>query len=847
TYAEGCSKDNPCAVGCCSKFGFCGLGQDCKNGIPYFMRVTLTFTLLVCAKDVCVDTCDRKGDCNPGGWDKQYFSKEKCPLNVCCSAFGFCGTTEEFCKGKEVKRPSYEAKGQGFSRIVGYYESWSPSRPCNQFYPEQIPKGIYTHLNFAFATIDPVSYEVKLAAPADEDLLRRLAARRDADPGLSVFIALGGWTFNDPGPTATTFSDIAASQGNTKKFTDSLISFLTTYDLQGVDIDWEYPEADDRSGRPEDYENVVTFLKRVKSALKGTGGRDGLSITLPASFWYLQHFDIAKIQDIVDFFNIMSYDFHGTWDMQNKWVGAYLNPHTNLTEIQDGLDLLWRNGVKEEKVVLGMAFYGRAFTLADPGCTSPGCVYASGGNKQSCSHEISVVLNSEIVDIQKRTGAKSVLLKDAAVKQMVYDSDQWVTYDDEDTFQLRADFARRQGLGGLMVWAVSHDTADATFNMALAKAANKKFQKLEATSDGTQTDVTYHKQCKWTNCNQECPAGYKRMKREDGGARSGEYMVDQEGCTSGIHQLCCPEDEKLPSCGWYTHNNGKCDSKCPVGKLEVGSNSKYCRSGYQAACCGDTPDSMALYLMCGWSTAFPKCNDDDCSKSPPWSNEIARSNSGSGGAQCKSKQERKYCCRGDYPGKSWDNCEWRDNLGIQVLTKGSSGGVCMPNCKEDEVRVSMDHQGCSQGAKARCCTPKFKTETKRNTAENDEWKTLLSKFLDNTTCTDDQHSEKYRNEQTLITYINELVYKTPDAKRKEIWNAQIGPKYSNLKYDSLTKWTKTDASAQALGALRLPRDILCNLQLYENQIGGKGTDCKCAGVSCSNIGPRGDSDFGDAF
>lgn len=198
----------------------------------------------------------------------------------------------------------------------------------------------------------------------------------------------------------------------------------------------------------------------------------------------------------------MSYDFHGTWDMQNKWVGAYLNPHTNLTEIQDGLDLLWRNGVKEEKVVLGMAFYGRAFTLADPGCTSPGCVYASGGNKQSCSHEISVVLNSEIVDIQKRTGAKSVLLKDAAVKQMVYDSDQWVTYDDEDTFQLRADFARRQGLGGLMVWAVSHDTADATFNMALAKAANKKFQKLEATSDGTQTDVTYHKQCKWTNCNQ---------------------------------------------------------------------------------------------------------------------------------------------------------------------------------------------------------------------------------------------------------------------------------------------------------------------------------------------------------
>jgi GH18 family chitinase len=115
-----------------------------------------------------------------------------------------------------------------------------------------------------------------------------------------------GWTFNDPGPTATTFHDLAASTANQNKFFTSLTSFMSTYNFDGVDIDWEYPAADDRSGQPEDFANFPTFIANLKSHLKSTGGRSGVSITLPASYWYLQHFDIVKLQVSVDFFNIMS-------------------------------------------------------------------------------------------------------------------------------------------------------------------------------------------------------------------------------------------------------------------------------------------------------------------------------------------------------------------------------------------------------------------------------------------------------------------------------------------------------------------------------------------------------------
>lgn len=197
----------------------------------------------------------------------------------------------------------------------------------------------------------------------------------------------------------------------------------------------------------------------------------------------------------------MSYDLHGTWDKGNDWVGPYLNAHTNLTEIADALDLLWRNNISSDKVVLGMAFYGRAFTVSNPSCTKPGCEYASGGKKRTCSGEISVILNSEIDDVVASTGAKPTLYEDEAVKVLNYEGNQWVAYDDEETFKLKADFARGQCLGGLMVWAVSHDTKDAKYTAALAKAANRKFvAALPATDTSLSTTTEKHAQCKWSNC-----------------------------------------------------------------------------------------------------------------------------------------------------------------------------------------------------------------------------------------------------------------------------------------------------------------------------------------------------------
>jgi chitinase len=98
----------------------------------------------------------------------------------------------------------------------------------------------------------------------------------------------------------------------------------------------------------------------------------------------------------------MSYDIHGAWDIDNKWTGPTLNSHTNLTEIQGALDLLWRNNIHPDKVVLGLAFYSRSFTLTDPSCSEPGCKISSGGNPGKCSSTTGVLLNPEIDEIIKQ-------------------------------------------------------------------------------------------------------------------------------------------------------------------------------------------------------------------------------------------------------------------------------------------------------------------------------------------------------------------------------------------------------------------------------------------------------------
>lgn len=122
----------------------------------------------------------------------------------------------------------------------------------------------------------------------------------------------------------------------------------------------EYPVAPERSGNPADYQNFPSFLQNLKNTLASSGHNYGLSITIPSSYWYMQHFDLVSIARTIDWFNLMSYDLHGTWDSTDQYIGSIVGAHTNLTEIDLALQLLWRNNIDSGKINLGLGFYGRS-------------------------------------------------------------------------------------------------------------------------------------------------------------------------------------------------------------------------------------------------------------------------------------------------------------------------------------------------------------------------------------------------------------------------------------------------------------------------------------------------------
>ncbi|OOQ88035.1 hypothetical protein PEBR_14680 [Penicillium brasilianum] len=842
-------------------------------------------------KDNCVSSCESKANCNPGDWDDSYFKSEKCPLNVCCSEYGFCGTTTEFCGNKTVDRPSCSTKGS-LQRVVGYFEGWASRRPCNSWWPEMVPTDVYTDINFAFASIDPDTYKIVPADSRDKDLYTRLTDLKLDDSSLRVNIALGGWAFNDPGLTQTLFSEIAASEEKQSIFFESLISFLSTYDFDGVDIDWEYPVDTDRGGSTDDYKNFPKFMAALKKALRGTGGRDGLTVTLPASYWYLQHFDLDELAKHVDYFNVMSYDLHGLWDkgtipllqsctpfttsynqasnalnLGNKWTGNYLDSHTNLTEIKSALDLIWRNNVKPSQVVLGLAFYGRSFTLDSESCTSPGCTYSSAGKAGPCSHNDGILMNKEIDDIVSQKDLKPTLDNTAAVQILTWD-DQWVTYDDEKTLQLKIEFAQSECLGGVMVWALTHDTADAKYSESLSTLSGRASNLLQtgAVINGkkydTHTEKKQYQQCKWTGCGEVCPSGYAMVERGDSGARKGELMLDSAACDGTLHTLCCPTASKIPKCGWYTHNNGKCDPTCPSGMIEVGGNDAYCNNDkYQAACCSMSPDSMYLYGNLEWSE-WPACDKGTC----PWadsskSTTLGQSARGSGATTCDMRhglpqsskdppmdwQERKLCYK-EEDKKAWKNCDWYRKEG--EAPAGRSSLYCSATCPGDKVRLALDrlNNNCwtsHGGAAAFCCDSDYYTERKVSTVHVSDFRKALNEWIDDPTCPDDDESSLNKRVDTaaLLKDYNLIVDDvTTMFRQRELgldqlewatdWDEVVSGDRPNMTMDDLRDFNSNWTVYKNQGPATAAKVVLCNLDLMQARLENSTLYPNCGGKLC---------------
>lgn len=452
-----CGKDYAHATQCqhpCPQ----GVDSECPDGQTCFGAIT-------CRAD---QGCVADGTCEVPSHEPQQAQCGlglTCPLKACCSVFGYCGWTRDFCNDDcqsdcEYDVPPGDCDTSAPRVRWGYYAGWATSRACRTVSPTALRKATakYSHLAFSFAHVSS-DFRIIPASPDDRKLYREFTDLKKFNPAVQTVIAVGGWAFNDP-PTQQRFSNMAATPQSRKTFIDSCIDFMREYRFDGLDLDWEYPGAPDRGGSDADFINYVSLVREMREAFDKVDEHYTITMAVPLSNWYLRHFDIAALAKHVDFFNVMSYDLHGVWDGDIPSLGPYVRSHTNLTEIKENIKMFYKNGVPTSKLVLGLGGYGRTWKLADRACSQPGCEFVSGGQAGKCTGAEGFKAYFEIRDQLGKEGlATSHYDKDSESMYLVQ-GDQWISYDSTETFRKKKQYAKSNCLRGTMVWSV--DMIDGT-------------------------------------------------------------------------------------------------------------------------------------------------------------------------------------------------------------------------------------------------------------------------------------------------------------------------------------------------------------------------------------------------
>ncbi|OGM50923.1 hypothetical protein ABOM_000717 [Aspergillus bombycis] len=690
-----CSASNPCSNGaCCGATGICGYGPTyCGTG--------------------CISQCDAKAECgkyaqNPG---------ETCPLNTCCSEFGFVSDTSgsHWSLEKDL-RVIRDVKATA-SSILSHQEA----KPQHMI--QHTTAHYMNSVYFAFAFVDPSSYEVvAMDSSTPESLFKETTNIKSIKEDISVFVSIGGWTFSDNGTaTQPLLGEIAADETKRKAFANNVVNFLREYGFDGVDFDWEYPGAGDRGGKPEDTANYVLLLKTLRETFDHSGSNFGLTFTAPSSYWYLRWFDLPNMIKYADWINVMTYDLHGVWDSTNP-IGSIVQAHTNLTEIKTALELFWRVDIPPAQVVLGIGFYGRAFTLADPSCNTPGCPFSGASKAGPCSNTGGMLAYYEIMSaLQGGSGNKRDTItpihdKEAAVNYFTFDDNQWISYDDKTTFKQKIDWANDIGLGGALIWASDLDDdqysahagllgreiiSTSTLQSINKAASNPKSVIEDLAAFNGQKCFRYSGKCVNLNDDQAmtnaCGSGYTVVGWDDAGC-------GKKNCHCG-KPICCPSNAAPKGCSWRGDNTGEpgtradCSGQCEAGEMNInGIRSSWgggftndgdtdkCGRGYKVFCCPD-PDYKEVTKRCFYA---------ECGKDCPSGQAAVLTNYD----KCYSKG-RKYCCPTPV---ELTECHWEG---------GASGRDCAnAKCNSTELQIAKSALGdsystCDWGrSRAACCTVK---------------------------------------------------------------------------------------------------------------------------------------------
>jgi chitinase len=305
-----------------------------------------------------------------------------------------------------------------------------------------------THINYAF--VDVKNNRAFLHNEKTDTInFKNLTGLKLKNPSLKILISVGGWTWSKG------FSDAVLTDTSRKAFAESAVAIMAKYDLDGVDIDWEYPgmKGDSNVYRPEDKEHYTLMFKELRAALdtlqQTTGKRYLLTTAVGGFSNFLHHTEMDKAQQYLDYVNLMTYDYG--WRTASHHTNLYNASKDSMANSADkAVAAFMSAGVPVSKLVMGIAFYGRGLIVE--GDTKRGI----DGKITSRAHVggYSYIKDSLLTQKNYRSywdkKAKAPYIFNATDKE-------FITYDDERSVKYKCKYVLRHKLAGVMFWEYVDD------------------------------------------------------------------------------------------------------------------------------------------------------------------------------------------------------------------------------------------------------------------------------------------------------------------------------------------------------------------------------------------------------
>ncbi|WAR21506.1 CHIA-like protein [Mya arenaria] len=337
------------------------------------------------------------------------------------------------------------AHGDGRKRVC-YYSNWSQYRPTGgKFFPTDIDASLCTHLIYSFA---------KLNTSGEMDIYKDFNDLKKSNPGLKTLLAIGGWNAG-----STDYSSLVAVPAKRRNFAVKAVETLVRWNFDGLDLDWEYPAR--RGGAAADKENFILWIKDILVEFNKHQPRLLLTAAVAAGKENIDNaYDIPEMARYLDFINLMSYDLHGGWE-DVTGHNSPLYSHSGEEGDDTYLNMDWAanywvsQGCPKEKLIVGLATYGRSFQLTNAVDWEMGAPAKGAGPQGRFTREGGFLAYFEVCAMLE-AGATRRWEEEQRVPYLTL-GDVWVGYDDRQSFIEKLEYIRDNDFGGAMIWNIDLD------------------------------------------------------------------------------------------------------------------------------------------------------------------------------------------------------------------------------------------------------------------------------------------------------------------------------------------------------------------------------------------------------